>query len=85
MIDAIKNEVDLHFELKINFISESHDQQGQVAYSFGVGKLPTKEEVNAVIEECREMFNSSIGSKDARLVNLEDFGFASPANFGWKD
>lgn len=80
----MKDDLQVHLTATCNVISDETGKQGAVTYQFGVNKVPTKVEMDEVVKDCIRQFNEAAGSKDARLVTLEDFGFASTQNMEWQ-
>lgn len=81
----MRDEIQVTMSMKVNLISEDADgQMGAVDYGFGVNKVPTKKEMDEAIKGAIAMFNEQLGVTDSRLVQLEDFGIASPKNMLWE-
>lgn len=67
----------------VHFRSDKTDQEGCVNYTFGVGKMPTKADVDAAVRECLTSINDTLGVDDARLTHLGDQGFAREFSLEW--
>jgi hypothetical protein len=87
----MQDQLGIQISAAINFSVYNDDEDkfihtGSLQYSWGINKLPTKEETDKVIEESLQQVADmlEISRDDIRITTLGDFGIASPANFEWK-
>jgi hypothetical protein len=81
----IRENLNLSLTLTANLTHDGEDAPIAAAkYTFGVGRLPTREEVNDALDEMIAHTEEMTGKTGWRLTTMSDFGFADPKDFGWQ-